>query len=247
MNTQAILRQKAILAAKKGAWDQAVAHNLSLLEIDSKDTGALNRLGVAYLQLHKPKLAREQFQKTLEIDRTNKIAKKHLDKIKNKQAVITPAFVQQHFIEEPGKTKTVALHRLASKDVLESITVGATCELKNKNRYISVSVNGKYVGSLPEDLSFRLTKLIDTGNTYICAIRSCCNKSCEVYIREKTRSKKNANTHSFPPNKIALNSLTDDLDERFVFEENIPVQIVDVDRDFEKTIEDFSTDEVIEP
>ncbi len=243
MNTKATLVQKAILAAKQGNWEEAVAHNAAVLEIDEKNTGALNRLGVAYQQLGDTKTAKKQFEQVLLIDKTDKIAKKQLDKIKNNVTAISPTFVQQHFIEEPGKTKTVELHRLAGKDVLQTIPVGSNCELVIKNRYISVQTNGKYVGSLPEDLSFRLTKLITTGNTYSCAIRSCDTKNCEVYLREETRSKKNLNIHSFPPNKLINNGSSDDVDERFVFEDNIPVQIVNIDSDFEPTIEDYDTDD----
>lgn len=246
MNTQAALRQQAIKHAKEGLWESAIEANTALIEIDPKDTGAYNRMGVAYLQLGKQRLAKQQFVHALEIDKNDKIAKKQLERLKNNQS-ISPAFVSQHFIEEPGKTKTVELTRLAGKEVLDSIHVGKECTLIIKNRYISVVVDQKYVGALPEDLSFRLTKLITTGNEYSCAIRSCCGKSCEVYIREESRSKQNAQTHSFPPKKIVLNSLldSDELDEDFKLEENIPVEIVETDRDTEKDLEDLSTEEVV--
>ncbi len=243
MNTKATLVQKAILAAKQGNWEEAVHHNAAILEIEAKNTGALNRLGVAYQQLGDTKLAKKQFEMALLVDKTDKIAKKHLDKIKNNISIASPTFVQQHFIEEPGKTKTVELHRLAGKEVLQAISVGMSCELLIKNRYISVQTNGKYVGSLPEDLSFRLTRLITTGNTYSCAIRSCDQKNCEVYLREESRSKENHDIHSFPPNKIANNGSSDDIDERFVFEDEIPVQLTNMDSDFEPIIEDFDSDE----
>ena len=123
MNTQAALRQKAIQNAKNGHWETAIETNKSLIEIDPKDTGAYNRLGVAYLQLGKTRLAKTQFKEVLEIDRNNKIATKQLERMKNKQT-ISPAFVSQHFIEEPGKTKTVALTRLAGKEALQEIVVG---------------------------------------------------------------------------------------------------------------------------
>lgn len=246
MNTQAALRQKAIKNAKDGLWEAAIETNLSLIEIDQKDTGAYNRLGVAYLQLGKTRLATKQFKQALEIDRNNKIAKKQLERIKNKQT-ISPAFVSQHFIEEPGKTKTVELTRLAGKNTLDTISVGKSCNLVIKNRFISVMVDDAYIGALPEDLSFRLTKLINTGNTYSCAVRSCCRKSCEVYIREEERSKKNAFTHSFPPSKIALNGLSDadEFDEEFTLEENIPVEIVETDTDTEKNFDEINSEDVV--
>lgn len=246
MNTQAALRQRAIKNAKNGQWDAAIENNQSLIDMDEKDTGAYNRLGVAYLQLGKVRLATRQFKAALEIDKNNKIAQKQLARIKNKQTV-SPAFVSQHFIEEPGRTKTVELTRLAGKKVLDSLSVGKSCELLIKNRFISVQVDDNYIGALPEDLSFRLAKLMKTGNKYSCAIRSCCSKSCEVYIREEERSKQNAHTHSFPPSKIALNSLSDsdEIDEEFKLEENIPVEIVETDNDTEKNLDEINTEDVI--
>ncbi len=246
MNTQASLRQQAIQHAKDGLWEEAIATNQSLIEMNPKDTGALNRLGVAYLQIGKNRLATQQFKQALEIDKNNKIARKQLDRIKNKQT-ISPAFISQHFIEEPGKTKTVELTRLAGRAVIDNLTVGNECALAIKNRYISVLVGDTYIGALPEDLSFRLTKLIKSGNTYSCAVRSCCHNTCEVYIREEKRSKQNALTHSFPPSKIALSSLNDNevIDEDLSLEENIPVEIVETDNDTEKNLDEINTDDVI--
>ncbi|NCS97766.1 MAG: hypothetical protein GW762_04220 [Candidatus Pacebacteria bacterium] len=246
MNTQAALRLKAIKNAKEGLWETAIETNLSLITIDPKDTNAYNRLGVAYLQLGKTRLATKQFKQSLDLDRNNKIAKKQLERIKNKQT-ISPAFVSQHFIEEPGKTKTVELTRLAGKETLDNLSVGKSCKLVIKNRYISIMVDNAYIGALPEDLSFRLTKLINTGNIYSCAVRSACRKACEVYIREEERSKQNALTHSFPPNKIALSSLNDDtdFDDTLTLEENIPVEIVETDTDSEKNLDEFNTEDVI--
>jgi tetratricopeptide (TPR) repeat protein len=241
MSLHADLRNLAIKDAKNGDWQQAVEHNLQIIELSPENTNALNRLGIAYVQLGKLNLAKKQFKQVLELDRNNKIATKLLDKLQNNQNCIAPSFSKSHFIEEPGKTKTVSLYRLAGKTVLDNISVGKECELKIKNRFISIEVNGKYIGSLPEDLSFRLTKLMNSGNQYQCLIRSCNQKNCEVYLKEILRSKKNLGTHSFPPNKMSLSPLSE-LDEAVVLEENIPVEIVDTDTDAERIIDLDSDD-----
>lgn len=235
MNKLASLQLQAVNAAKNSNWEKAVELNEQILEIDNKNLGALNRLGLSYLQVKKSAKAKNCFKQVLEIDCSNSIAKKNLAKIKNKQET-APKFSQEHFIEEPGKTKIVELHRLASKETLNCLTAGEPCQLKIKTRYISVDCNGKHIGTLPEDLSFRLTKLIKRGNKYETFIHSASAKSTFVYIKEVFKSDKNENIHSFPLNKNLIATISD-VDEKFLLEDNIPMEIVNTDTDEEKGID----------
>lgn len=208
------LKQQAVLAAKQGDWERAVVVNEAILEIEPQDVGALNRLGISLIQLKQASKARKAFKSALALDKYNVIAKKNLDKLRQADGgtqMLT--FSRQHFIEEPGKTKVTELHRLAGKQVLESVSVGALCELRCKKRYISVEVGPTYVGALPENISFRLSKLIHNGNQYECYIRSVTNNTCSVYIREVLRSDKNKDVTSFPINRahIAIDDLDDNL------------------------------------
>lgn len=243
MNTAASIRRQAIQAAKDGNWQTAIELNQQLLTLQPDDTSALNRIGVAYIQLSDLKKAKEMFHSVLEQDRANTIAKKHLEKLDNNQSVSAPSFIKQHFIEEPGKTKTVELHRMANKQSLENVKVGSVCELKLKNRYISVSVDGTYVGSLPEDISFRLTKLINSGNEYECFIRSCDGKACTVFLKETKQSPQNAGIQSFPGNKANLMQ-NGDFDNMHMLQDDIPMDIVDTDNDMERSIDDVDTEEL---
>ena len=236
MSLQEDLKIAAIKDAKNGNWESAVTHNLQIVEIDPDNTNALNRLGVAYIQLDKLKKAKAIFKQVLELDKNNKIATKHFEKINNNQICIAPSFSRGHFIEEPGRTKTVPLFRLAGRNILESVSVGKECNLVIKNRFISVDINGTYIGALPEDLSFRLSKLIKSGNEYCCLIRSCNQKECEVYIKETFQSPENKGTHSFPPSKMALNPLSE-IEDTIIIKENIPMEIVETDTDTEKTLD----------
>lgn len=235
MSTELTLRNLAIQAAKSSDWQKAVEHNQEYLNLYPNNVNAMNRLAVAFVQLDQIKEAKDLFKQVLELDKNNNIAKKNLEKLKNNKTFNPPAFAGHYFIEEPGKTKNVELFRLAGKNILESLSVGQACELIIKNRYISVEVDKVYIGALPEDLSFRLTKLIKSGNTYSCLVRSCSNKHCEVYLRETTRSKENQEVHSFPPTKVAGLYEGDEV----VFEEDIPMEIVDTDTDMEKTLDDI--------
>lgn len=241
MRTNGSLRRQAIKAAKKADWQQAVEINQQILEQKPEDTNALNRLGVAYIQLKKQKQAKAAFSQVLELDKTNVIAKKHLKKLEKNQDLAAPTFTQQHFIEEPGKTKIVKLVRLANRQTLEELKVGDPCELHPKSRYISVVADGNYIGALPEDISFRLGKLIEGGNKYNCFVRSTNEgKSCSVYIRETYRSSQNKDIQSFPSGKAASSQL-EDLDDSYLLEEDIPVEIVETDKDVEKSLDDVDT------
>ena len=232
MNKRNLIQNQAIQAAKKQNWSKAIELNSQLLEENPKDISALNRLGVAYIQDKQKTKAKQTFKSVLKLEKSNSIAKKHLDKIKNNQAVQAPNFHQNQFIEEPGKTKTIQLRRLANKDTLAKLTVGQECNIKTKNRYLSVEVDSKYIGSLPDDVSFRLIKLMKSGNEYSCWLRSISDQACYVFIRETKRSNRNANTHSFCLNKSIQNNIVN-LDTNYASKEALPVVLVNTDEDKE--------------
>ena len=133
MQNQAVLRQQAIDAAKNANWQCAVSMNEEILTKNPKDLEAMNRLGLAYLKLDKVKNARQTFKAVIKIDRSNIIANKHLKKIKNNEKAPDVVFSNNNdFIEEPGKSKIVTLHRLASRSQLNNLKVGESCFLTPK-------------------------------------------------------------------------------------------------------------------
>lgn len=220
MNTVAMLRHQAVQAAKQGQWNQAISLNTQIILENPRDTHALNRLGVAHLQLKQKDEAKKVFSRVLEVDKTNQIAKRHLERVNSNTTHANLLFSNQNFIEEPGKTKVVELHRLASKQVLNQFSVGQPCQLTLKKRFISVESDHTYLGALPEDLSFRLSKLIETGNEYSCNIRSCAGTQCWVYLKEILRAPVNKDTHSFPLSKTSISPIND-IDESFALEDSL--------------------------
>jgi hypothetical protein len=242
MQKLSVLRQAAIQAAKTLAWDQAVSINEEILAQDPSDLEAMNRLGLAQLQLQDLTAAKKTFNAVIKIDKSNIIANKHLKKIALNQVGTVMTFSDSYFIEEPGKTKIVDLGRLANKQTLSKLSVGHTCELIVKNHFITIESNGVHIGALPEDLSARLTKLIKNGNEYSCQIHSCTEKMCKVLIKEIKTSEKNADVQSFPVAKSALaGSMSDD----FILEDEVPVQLEDGETDVNiesalEKIDDFS-------
>ncbi|HPS40771.1 MAG TPA: hypothetical protein PLQ50_02070, partial [Candidatus Woesebacteria bacterium] len=139
MQNQMLLRQEAINAAKNADWSKAILINQEILQSYGDDLEAMNRLGMAFLKNKQENKAKEIFKEVLKFDRSNIIANKHLEKIKNKEAGADIIFDQNNdFIEEPGKSKIVNLHRLTNKEQLKKLKVGQICYLQSKNRYISV-------------------------------------------------------------------------------------------------------------
>lgn len=230
MPNSSLLRAKAIQAVKDADWKNAVLINQEILEQSPKNLEAMNRLGLALLKLKKEKEAKKVFKNVLTIDRSNIIANKHLKKIKNKEK--TPDIIFNNnadFIEEPGKSKIISLHRLTSSSQLNKLKVGQQCFLQTKNRYISiVDDKKKHIGALPEDISFRLSKLIAGGNQYSCVIYKIDDKQCCVQLKEVLRSKKNSQLQSFPSKKINNQF---NLGEDIVLEKDIPLGIISTDED----------------
>lgn len=242
MQNYTLLRQQAINAAKQQNWDLAIDVNNAILQQNKNDLEALNRLGLAYFQTQQTKQAKKTFSRALEIDKNNKIALKHLNKIKQKQSPPNMDYRHNEFIEEPGKAKNIELHRLSSKHILDKLYIGQQCCLVPKNRYISVETeDGVYIGSLPEDLSFRLAKLIKNGNQYSCIVHSQNTKQCIVHIKETRCSAKNIHTNSFPISKHSVD-FDDNLEEKIISpDEDILISAIEAkesDSDNQEQIEE---------
>ena len=216
------LTQQAIEAAKEQNWPSAVELNQLIIDQVPTDLAALNRLGLALLQTKQAEKAKKIFEQVVALDKSNIIAHKHLKRLQTSSAPLKSPFANQYFIEEPGKTKIVDLHRLAAKNTLLGLAVGQPCKLIPKNHFISIDTeSGVHIGSLPEDISFRLAKLISKGNEYSCVVHSCSEKTCAVLIRETKQSDQNQHCLSFPVNKSALAN-ANQMDD-FILEDEVPV------------------------
>lgn len=226
MNTLLQLEKLAIRAAQDQQWDAAVEHNTALLEIDPQNVSALNRLGFCYLQTNHIAKAKAAYQAVLKIDQYNTIANKHL-KSGLTQHAPSASLSYSDFIEEPGKTKTVQLCRVADQKTLDTIPIASLVDLVQKNHCIAVETHDHiYLGSLPDDLSFRLKKLIKSGNTYKTIVKSIGKNMCSVFIKEVKRSKKYQYVASFPSSLSAHTStihenliILDSMDQTETFEE----------------------------
>lgn len=207
------LTQQSINAALSCNWQEAVALNEQLIEQDSKNTDALNRLGRAHFELGNLTKSKKSFENTLVIDPYNQIAakfikrieifrkkgtKNHVPTLNNKSNIQSASINGDLFIEEPGKTKLVGLLKVAEPQKLSLLSPGMTVNLVQKNRGITaMDHNDEYLGVLPDDLSSHLLRLIKGGNKYQSCIKNIKNNTLSILIRETFCSAKFKNQPSF--------------------------------------------------
>lgn len=207
------LAQQAISAALKAQWEEAVKLNKLILKEDKDNVDALSRLARAYAELGKITKAKETAKKVLKLDPLNPIATKSLEKWrglkKGERNNLRPVSAQD-FLEEPGKTKVVSLLHLGDvKNVISKLDAGDEVRLNPRSHRVSVTtLDGKYIGRLPDDLSARLKKLIRHGNKYQTLIKSAGPNEVKVFIRETKRAKSLADIPSFSGEKINYISFT---------------------------------------
>ncbi len=197
--------KQAIALAIQGRWREAVAANKSLIESFANDVDAYNRLGRAYMELGEYSLAREAYEKALELDPYNIIAKKNLQRLSHlgEGAVDVGGGFQkvepQQFIEEVGKAGVVELHRLAPPQVLAKLVAGSRVNLRiDGSRLIVENSRGEYLGQVEPKHGQRLIKLMEGGNRYTAAIISSTPEAVTVIIREVYQHPSQAGRPSFP-------------------------------------------------
>ncbi|OGG08869.1 hypothetical protein A2154_00875 [Candidatus Gottesmanbacteria bacterium RBG_16_43_7] len=201
------LTDQAIEAALSCRWKEAISINSAILKLDKKNINALNRLGFAYQQSGLIKEAKQTFNRVLTLDQYNAVATKNLDKLANVKQSRSSRLNSQSFhppmmfIEDPGKTKIVSCVHAAPVNTLSSIQCGEEVFLKAKNHCVEIrDARDDYLAQLPDDVSFRLIKLLAAKNTYRVYIKNVDKKSVTVFIKEISRGKKYANQPSFITN-----------------------------------------------
>ncbi|HEY48474.1 MAG TPA: tetratricopeptide repeat protein [Dehalococcoidia bacterium] len=195
---------EAIALAMQSRWEEAVAVNQSIIDVFPDDADAYNRLGKALTQLGKYDEATGAYQRALELEPHNSIAKKNLERLAYlKEAGTEPKVVKQvssHlFIEETGKAAVADLNNLADQEVLAKMAAGDPVSLESGGQSLMVvSVDGDYIGEVDPKLGLRLVKLIEGGNRYSAAIASIATDAVRVMIKEDYQHPSQAGRPSFP-------------------------------------------------
>ncbi len=207
-NEDKTLEGQAVSAALDYNWELAIDINKKILKNNPNHIETLNRLARAYFETGNITKSRQTYKSVTDLDGFNVIAKKNLtrlNRLSSDQKTPTLEGDKQNFRElfqklasEPGKTKVVTLVKIGDQNLLSKLASGDKLKISPKKHSIELcTYDNKHVGNLPDDLSFKLLKLITAGNTFECCIKSVTQKEVQVILFEITRAKALANHPSF--------------------------------------------------
>ncbi|MDA1278425.1 MAG: tetratricopeptide repeat protein [Chloroflexi bacterium] len=200
------IEKRAIDHALAGEWEQAVEVNIEGIEVDAGNVACHNRLAKAYLELSMYKDARESLEKALEIDPSNKVATKQMERLSKlngsgiaRRTSGGAATNSALFISDPAVATVSELNKIANAETLVAISPGDRFKLRLGDVGATVATsNGEYVGTLEVRIATRLRKLIDGGNEYEVLAARLSDTGVFVVVRETKRSPEQARTASFP-------------------------------------------------
>lgn len=200
--------KQAISLAMEGRWQEAVEINKSIIQNFPHDVDAFNRLGKALIELGEYAGAKAAYEKALQLDQYNTIARKNLQRLSQLDAAAAPQNnpekAEPHlFIEEIGKAGVVHLHQIASSDKLIKMMAGDKVVLTPQDSSLSVeNVGGEYLGLVPTKQGQRLIHLMKGGNKYTAAVVTSSENAISVIIRETYQDPSQIDQVSFPSRKL---------------------------------------------
>ena len=200
------LAEQAISQASDAHWAEAAETNRRLLDL-GPDSEAENRLAKALWEQGELGSAREHYVRALQLDPTNRIAERNIERLKvllveagEKTVSARPGSKApvSIFVEETGKTGFAHLTNLARSAELAQVNPGDAVELLPQgNRLIAIS-NGIRIGVVEPRVAARLLKLLADGNKYLAGVTSLGDKDVRLIIREVFQDPRNYGKVSFP-------------------------------------------------
>jgi tetratricopeptide (TPR) repeat protein len=225
------LCDQAIQSALNSRWEDSIEINKNILSENPDDLPALLRLGFAYLKKGHVSLAKKTYLKVQKLDKYNMIASKYLDKLESvtdKSPEIVDANNQSStmsplsFLEDPGVTKITQCVHIAPQKIIATLHPGQEVYLKAKNHSIEIrDQSNRYLAALPDDLAFKMLKMISANNTYRAFVKNIEKNCISLLVREISRGRKFRNQPSFssiisyhPANReVIANNERDDLSQ----------------------------------
>jgi len=201
--------KQAIAMAMEGRWQESIEANLNIISHFPADVEAHNRLGKGYMEMGQYAKAKEAYEKALQLDQYNTIAKKNLQRIErlgeNAAAPTsnTDKAEPNLFIEEIGKAGVVNLYQITTPEKLAMLMAGDKVTLKPQENSLAVqNVRGEYLGLVPSKTGLRLMKLMNGGNKYTAAVIAPNENSISIIIRETYQDPSQMDQVSFPGRKL---------------------------------------------
>ncbi len=185
------LTDQAINLALESKWEEAVTVNRQLQSLFPRDLSTMNRLGKALSELGQYAEARQAYNEALELDPTNNIARKNLDRLAalgDGAAVRRPSHERMDprlFIEETGKTGYTDLLDVAPRQTLMRLTAGDQVYLsRDGNALWVLNAEQERIGRVEPRLASRLLTFMEGGNQYAAGITELRSHDVRIIIRE---------------------------------------------------------------
>jgi len=206
MDAFGLLETQAIDAAIASNWKHAIDLNKQILVQDKNNLGGLLRLGFACLQNNQLEDAGKAYRKALRLQPKHQLAVEHLERVEIllKQSTGEKKKIKKNldptiFLDIPGKTKTVQVSNVGQKHHLADLYIGEEMDLKNKKRKLEIrTMDGDYIGTLPDDICKRLSFFLEDGSIYKTYIKEASLSHVLVFIKEISKGDKVKGYTSFP-------------------------------------------------
>lgn len=231
--------EQAIQFAMQSRWDDAIGANKAIIAVFPDDAAAYNRLAKALSEVGKIKEAREAYQRTLELEPSNNIARKNLERLASAKAKAEPDKAQQVdtslFIEEMGKTGATIV-KPADTKILATLSAGDEVALKMVGSRLTLeTMGGEYISDVEPKLAIRLKRLIEGGNQYAAAVSGIDGEKVRVVIKETFQHPSQVGRLSFPAGKAG------DVVRPYT-KESLVRSDLDDDEDYAEEVDDWTDD-----
>ncbi|MBA4181128.1 MAG: hypothetical protein C0506_11115 [Anaerolinea sp.] len=199
------MSDQAVKLAISSRWAEAANVNRDYLRLFGDEPEALNRLGKALSELGQIAEARKQYGRSIELDPTNTIARRNLDRLAamsdTSAADAAPSQLDTRlFVEETGAS-TVAKLQATDAERSALLDAGDIVELQVQGKAVNVlTVSGDYVGMLEPRIGLRLSKMMTAGNQYTAAVVTASGE-VKVMLRETFKHPSMIDKVSFPQSR----------------------------------------------
>lgn len=200
---RAQLRDQAVKLAMDSRWADAARANREHIRLFGDESEVLNRLGKALTELGQITDARASYARAIELEPTNTIARRNLDRLAGmKDSAVAAAAPSQldtrMFVEETARA-AVAKLQATNQEVAALLDAGDLVELAVAGNAVNVmNSSGAYVGMVEPRIGLRLARMMAGGNRYAAAMLSASEDDLKVIIRETFQHPSMVGRVSFP-------------------------------------------------
>ncbi|MBK6663382.1 MAG: hypothetical protein IPG47_11815 [Thermoflexaceae bacterium] len=195
------MSDQAVKLAISSRWDEAVSVNREFIRVFGEEAEAYNRLGKALSEVGQVSEARKSYGRSLEIEPTNTIARRNLDRLGTMRDSAASAAAPSQldtrlFIEESGKA-AVATLQAVNAETAALLDAGDLVDLQVQGNAVNVvNMSGEYIGMVEPRIGLRLSKMMEAGNQYSAALLA--TGDVRVMIRETFQAPAMIGRVSFP-------------------------------------------------